>query len=1020
MILQFPLHIIYLILYAVSIGIILTYSIKYVYKISYYFPIFSILLLTSTIIPLRYLVVNYEIFLLKSLFISFSLISLSLLLDLNVYKRFRRYIYIFTVCLVFPVISDRFIQITNISGVIFTVLIVFYIIKNTYKSNNMNYTLIGLLMIIIFQVYQILMFSFSPHTIMDAYLYEFPYIFLSFSVICYNLYISMNISLLKNIKQPAFCIEKDSIISNRDLKILFKNHNDLYNILLNNLDSIKNNDTFEIESDHKEYIIFKDITDKNDLYYINPKQTDNLINLDYEHINSESYYNENYLSERIIKKFSEIFLTNYISLWKTINNNEIELISEIGNCSYLKNRNRLSITSIKELNLAYEDKTIKIVKDNVSDKYTTLNKMVIVPLFHKKRFYGFIFTLLDAGAIAKIKDKIYMNASIASKALVNISKYRYMEMIDYLSKYYYEYFIVFDKDYNIVYSSYDDFKSFKDIPCEKRAIESRMNELTNKKFSCFDSIDKEGVHHSLIIASHKLDNKTYYILLSHRNTTEDRSFPDISQNKEYLDKFFNTSLFGVFIETNNKIIYVNSKFEDFFSLYTPNSQISFIDLLPKELKNVFKKNINDLLINEGTFYDKIYLKNKDKNIVINLFLNSFENEEGSNIIGILMDMTQLSHYEDEVINLKKANTLQNLSYILGNQMNNLLQPIVGYTTYLKTKISPDIEIFKTVEKIEKSTKIATDFIKGISLKHYKSNKTLDLYAETKNIIDIMNMLKPDNVEINLYGQEDLYCSNIYLSDFNQIVINIIQNSIESIKTKGIIEIKFSSINNIKKETIQIYKLKDREFIHIQINDNGKGINDEIKPLLFKPHFTTKDSEHYGLGLTIVLELIDKYNGFVEIDDNIPKGISIHLYLPALRCFSEFIENKKESFSHIKELLIAEDEAVVASFLGNILDDLKIKYHITSSSIEFFNYFKENKSNISHVYIDVHLPVISGLELYAMIKSEKDNIFILFSSGYFNMSKVEHILKRDKNTAFLKKPFDFKKIINTLLKSKIKQ
>ncbi len=1020
MILQFPLHIIYFIVYAVSIGIILTYSIKYISNINYYSPVFSILLLTSTIVPLRSLVVNYEIFLLKSLFISLSLISLSFVLGLDVYKSFRKYIYIFAACLAFPVISDRFIQIVNISGVVFTVLIVFYIIKNTYKSNNMNFTLIGLLMIIIFQVYQILMFGFSPHTIMDAYLYEFPYIFLSVSVIYYNLYISMNISLLKNIKQPAFRIEKNSIISNRDLKILFKNHNDLYSLLLDNLDSIKNNDNFEIENDHKEYIISKDITDKNDLYYISLKQTDNPINLDYEYINSESYYNEKYLSERIIKKFSEIFLTNYISLWKTINNNEIELISEIGNCSCLRNRNRLAITSIKELSLAYEDKTIKIVKDNVSDKNADLNKLVIVPLFHKKIFYGFIFTLLDAGTIAKIKDKIYMNASIASKALVNISRYRYLEMLDCLSKYYYEYLIVFDKDYNIVYSSYDDVKSFKDIPCEKRTIESRMNELTNKKFSCFDFIDREGTRHSLVIALHKLDNKIYYILLSHRNTTDDRNFSDIIQNKEYLDKFFNTSLFGVFIETNNKITYANSKFKDFFPFYTHNSQISFINLLPKDLQNGFKKNVNDLLTNEGSFYDKIYLNNKGKTIVINLFLNSFENDEGANIIGILMDMTQLSHYEDEIVNLKKANTLQNLSYILGNQMNNLLQPIVGYTTYLKTKISPDIEIFKTVEKIEKSTKIATDFVKGISLKHYKSTKTLDLYAETKNIIDIMNMLKPDNVEIKLYGQEDLYCSNIYLSDFNQIVINIIQNSIESIKTKGTIEIKFSSIHNIRKETIQVYKLKDREFIHIQINDNGKGINDDIKPLLFKPHFTTKDSEHYGLGLTIVLELIDKYNGFVEIADNIPRGTSIHLYLPALRCFSESIENKKESFSHIKELLIAEDEAVVASFLGNILDDLKIKHHITSSSIEFFNYFKKNKSNISHIYVDVHLPVISGLELYAMIKSEKDDIFILFSSGYFNMSKVEHILKSDKNTAFLRKPFDFKKIINTLLKSKIKQ
>ncbi len=943
MILQFPLHIIYFIVYTVLIVTILTYSIKYISKINYYSPLFSILLLTSTIVPIRSLTVNYEIFLLKSLFISLSLILLSFLLGLNVYNGFRKYIYIFVVCLVFPVISDKFIQIVNIMGIAFTILIAFYIIKNIYKSNSIKYTLIGLLMIILFQIYQILMFSFSPYTIMNAYLYELPYIFLSVSAIYYNLYISTNIPLLNSIKQPAFRIENNSILPNKDLNILFKSHNDFYNLLLNNLDSIKNSDIFEIKNDYKEYIISKGFGDKKDLYYISLKQTDNLINLDYEYINSGNYYNEKYLSERIIKKFSEISPTSYISLWKIINNNEIELLSEIGNCSYLKNRNKLTITSIKELSLTYKDKTIKIVKDNVSDKYADQNKLVIVPLFHKKKFYGFIFILLNSESIAKFKDKIYMNASVASKALVNINKYKYMKMIDYLSKYYYEYFIVFDRDYNIVYSSDDDIKSFKDIPYRKKIIESKMNELINKKFSCFDFIDKKGDRHSLIIASHKLDNRTLYMFLSQRNLIGDKGFSGPSLNKNLLDNFFNTSLFGVFIETNNKITYVNSKFKDFFSLYTPNSQFSFIDLLPKELQNRYKQNINDLLISEGTFYDKIYLNDKDKSIIINLFLNSFENEAGFNIVGILIDVTQLSHYEDEILNLKKTNILQNLSYIFGNQMNNLLQPIVGYTAYLKTKISPDIEIFKTVEKIEKSTKIAIDFIKGISLKHYKSTKILDIYAETKNVIDIMNMLKPDNVKINLYGQEDLYCSNIFLSDFNQIAINIIQNSIESFKTEGIIEIKFSLIHNIEKEIIQIYKLKDREFMHIQINDNGEGISDSIRPNLFKAHFTTKDTEHYGLGLTIVLELIDKYNGFIEITDNIPRGTSTHLYLPALKCFSKSIirEDKKENFSHIKELLIVEDEAVVASFLGSILDDLKIKHNITSSSIEFFNYFKKS-------------------------------------------------------------------------------
>lgn len=96
------------------------------------------------------------------------------------------------------------------------------------------------------------------------------------------------------------------------------------------------------------------------------------------------------------------------------------------------------------------------------------------------------------------------------------------------------------------------------------------------------------------------------------------------------------------------------------------------------------------------------------------------------------------------------------------------------------------------------------------------------YALGKNI-EIENIC-PSNIK-NLFLDPD---------QIQEVLVNLLINSIDSIEGKGKIEIR---------------ACPREEGVEIRVRDNGRGIKDEILPFIFKPFFTTK-TKGSGLGLSI--------------------------------------------------------------------------------------------------------------------------------------------------------------------------
>jgi signal transduction histidine kinase len=132
------------------------------------------------------------------------------------------------------------------------------------------------------------------------------------------------------------------------------------------------------------------------------------------------------------------------------------------------------------------------------------------------------------------------------------------------------------------------------------------------------------------------------------------------------------------------------------------------------------------------------------------------------------------------------------------------------------------------------------------------NDVIELYepvAAEKNIV-IASNLEPS---VTLNGDKDLMF---------QAFANLIDNAMKYTPSGGHVAMDLQST---------------ADGIHFQLRDNGLGINDTHKSLVFQRFYRVEASRHlpgYGLGLSLVSAIIALHKGRIILSDNAPSGLVV--------------------------------------------------------------------------------------------------------------------------------------------------
>jgi signal transduction histidine kinase len=88
-------------------------------------------------------------------------------------------------------------------------------------------------------------------------------------------------------------------------------------------------------------------------------------------------------------------------------------------------------------------------------------------------------------------------------------------------------------------------------------------------------------------------------------------------------------------------------------------------------------------------------------------------------------------------------------------------------------------------------------------------------------------------------------------------------------------------------TLRTFQATD-ETIALEVADTGCGMTAEVRARCLDPFFTTKGDEGTGLGLAMVLGIVQRHKGVLEIESEAGEGTTFCIRVP--RHFGAFEEN----------------------------------------------------------------------------------------------------------------------------------
>jgi len=179
----------------------------------------------------------------------------------------------------------------------------------------------------------------------------------------------------------------------------------------------------------------------------------------------------------------------------------------------------------------------------------------------------------------------------------------------------------------------------------------------------------------------------------------------------------------------------------------------------------------------------------------------------------------------------------------------------------------DPQIHKKVDEYTKTLIQQIDTMSSIASAFSNFAKMPAQKLEFLNVVEVVELALEIFTEndIKFSAKEPEIIANFDRSQLIRIITNLVKNAVQSIPEE-------------RTPQISVQLFSETTDVVISVKDNGCGITETIEDKIFEPKFTTKTSG-MGLGLPMIKNIIETYNGSIEFTSIIDKGSQFTVRFP---------------------------------------------------------------------------------------------------------------------------------------------
>jgi signal transduction histidine kinase/CheY-like chemotaxis protein len=200
----------------------------------------------------------------------------------------------------------------------------------------------------------------------------------------------------------------------------------------------------------------------------------------------------------------------------------------------------------------------------------------------------------------------------------------------------------------------------------------------------------------------------------------------------------------------------------------------------------------------------------------------------------------------------------------------------------------------------------------------------------------------------------------------------------------------------------------RESVVLEVNDDGPGVPEEVRPKVFDPFFTTKDvGKGTGLGLAVAYAIVQDHAGRIWVDSGERGGASFFVELP----LGETKAREKPTATVERQaprrpggvVLVVEDEPALAAAVAEVLTDVGYAVDRAGDGEEALAMVSRRTYDL--VVCDLKMPKVDGIQFYRAAAAANPSLArrVIFATGDVAGTEAEAFLD-ETGCRWLAKPF----------------
>jgi len=365
------------------------------------------------------------------------------------------------------------------------------------------------------------------------------------------------------------------------------------------------------------------------------------------------------------------------------------------------------------------------------------------------------------------------------------------------------------------------------------------------------------------------------------------------------------------------------------------------------------------------------------------------------VISMAKDVTEQRQVEESLRRAQKLESLGVLAGGIAHDFNNLLAAIFGFIDLAHRKSTDEAvsrflaKAHQPLERAKGLTQQLLTFAKG-GAPARELQPLSPFLEETARFI-----LSGSSVDAVFRIADDLWPCRFDRSQIGQVIDNLVINALQAMPGGGTVEI--SAANEIR----------DGRFVRISVSDTGTGIPPEALGRIFDPFYTTKPSGH-GLGLAICHSILGRHDGWINVESELGRGTTFHVYLPASGASLESPDIRgSDNHSGNGRFLVMDDADDVREMTASWLQSFgytPVCFGNGSDAAAAFVAESRASRRFTAMILDLTVPGgWGGKDIIGAIRSTDSDLPVFVASGY-----AEDPIIADPTaygfTASIRKPF----------------